>query len=261
MVSASAAFPGRPFNLRSEVWVVSQDTNPSAPSSLVGWQPWIDKTGYSPTWSGGAANRSFVIDGTLRGEDYTPGFDFRAGGPWLVLSGQSRIAHNPDGTKRIGNTGGADYALLGAAQVNSWLDLPPIATYGPPNAPVGGNIDQITKTSFVYHFVYCGGVIGDYTVQIATRSDFSDASSHNTIDGTVPFTGLKPGTEYFCRTRANNDRGSSPWGAQASARTRSGAWISDGTAWKPADVFISDGTAWKPADVLISDGTQWKPTA
>src|SRR6185312_13729835 len=114
MVSASRAFPNRPFNLRSEVWLISQDTNPSAPSSLIGWQLWIDKTGYSPTWSGsGKAHRRIVLDGVERGANYGSGFDFQSGGPWLILSGETRLAHNSDGTKSFGTDGYADYEILG----------------------------------------------------------------------------------------------------------------------------------------------------
>lgn len=263
MVSASRAFPGRPFNLRVEAWVISQDTNPAAPASLCGWQVWIDKTSYSPTWSaGGHAVRILHIDGVERGIDTTPGFDFRAGGPWLVLSGQNWIAHNSDGTKTSEFHAYADYEMLGATDIGVNLTMPPIAVYGPPNPPINGYIDNIAKTSFDYHFTDGGGVVTSYAARYATREDMSDAVQIPApLSGFVPISGLKPGTTYYVESRSGNDRGVSAWGARASARTRSGAWISDGTKWIPADVFISDGTNWKPADVLISDGTSWKPTA
>ncbi|MCC2033061.1 DUF859 family phage minor structural protein [Microbacterium allomyrinae] len=111
----SSAFPGRPFNLRENVWLIEQDI--AGNQSKLGWQLWIDKTAYSPTFSGGAANRSFYLDGVLRGSISATGFDFRGSGPWLILSGETWLAHEANGTKSFDIYAPATYDLLGSTSV------------------------------------------------------------------------------------------------------------------------------------------------
>lgn len=118
-------FPGRPFRLRENVWLKRQDI--AGNSSLVGWELWIHKNSYSPTFSGGTANRHFKLNGGDVGSRQENGFDFRGDGPWLILSGENWIGHNSDGTKNLPIEGGAEYDMLGYAQVNSSIDLPRIA--------------------------------------------------------------------------------------------------------------------------------------
>ena len=261
MVSASAPFPNRPFNLRVETWLIQQNTN--TVQSLVGWQLWIDKTGYSPTWSGsGQADRAMIFSGYTVGSSSTPGFDFNGNGPWLILSGQNWQQHNTSsGALTFAIRGAADYAILGYAQVDTSMTPPVIPTYGLPNAPINGIVTDITRNSMNYRFGYGGGKVDGYTSRwvAGETPNWANAVEVPGNDGLVQMKNLKPGTMYWFQTVAYNEKGRSPWGAAANARTLAGAWISDGTAWKPAEVLISDGTTWKPAEVMISDGSSWLP--
>lgn len=123
---ATTPFPSRPYNLRAEAWVVSQDI--ASNTTVVGWQLAIDKTGYSPTFSGsGKANRYISVNGTLY-QQIVNGFDYSGAGPWLLNNGTTTVAHNADGTKTIAITAQADYDILGTTAVISFnLALPTIA--------------------------------------------------------------------------------------------------------------------------------------
>lgn len=121
---ASSAFPNRPFQLREYVSLVQQDT--ATNRSLLAWQVWIDKLSYSPTSSGGKADRQFFLAGIKVGEILTSGFDFRGSGPWLILEGQNWIDHLPDGTQSIPVKAVGSYDILGYTEINYTLNLPTI---------------------------------------------------------------------------------------------------------------------------------------
>lgn len=117
-------FPNRPFRLRENVWLIRQDIGGNA--SLVGWELWIHKNSYSPTYSGGQAHRRMVLDGAERGSNYSNGFDFRNGDSFLILNGEAWIGHNSDGTKTFQIDGYAAYDVLGATEVHGPFTLPTI---------------------------------------------------------------------------------------------------------------------------------------
>ena len=122
----SAAFPNRPFIFRENVWFKSNEVANNR--SLVGWELWIHKTGYSPTYSDGLAARWLKLDGAFVYEYYGNGFDFRNGNDFLIATGESWIPHNSDGTKRLTIEADADFAVLGAipGTLQSAIDLPRI---------------------------------------------------------------------------------------------------------------------------------------
>ena len=122
---AEASFPSRPFNLRTDVWFVQSDIANNR--SLVGWQLVIDKRSYSPTYSGGRANRWMTLSGVYVHNVTANGFDFRNGNNFLIASGQMWIGHNADGTGAVLVAAAADYDLLGATSVGPyWVGLPTI---------------------------------------------------------------------------------------------------------------------------------------
>lgn len=106
------AFPNRPFNLRASVWLISQDITSNR--SRLGWQLWVDKVSYSPTFSGGKAHRWMTVNGGYVHENYGNGFDFRNGSNFLLGSGEVWVPHNADGTKTVPIAAAADFDILGA---------------------------------------------------------------------------------------------------------------------------------------------------
>lgn len=121
-----APFPNRPFNLRTVVWTSSQDIANNR--SYIGWQIWVDKTGYSPTFSNdGQADRSMRFDEVLVGNVDSTGFDFTGAGPWKIASGYSYITHTANGTLTFDIRAVANYAILGSTQVTT--------TYTPATIP------------------------------------------------------------------------------------------------------------------------------
>lgn len=260
----TANFPGRPFRLRDNTWVVRQEVANNR--SLIGFEMWIDKLSYSPTWSAGQADRVYYIDGAQRAANFSPGFDFQGAGPWLILNGQTWVGHNANGTKTMQVQADAVYDLLGGASIQYPMGLPTIPR-NPPPAPSPVRLDQITRTSMRYVFSSNGDggtPISRWESQLSTHPSFNSANGwvSGVIQGPSPVTrtGLRAGTEYFWRSRGVNAAGTGAWSAIISATTLSGAWISVAGAWVPAEVLISQGGAWVPGDVVISQGGAWRPT-
>lgn len=142
----SAAFPNRPFNLRDNVlWV---ETDVSNNRSKVSFQLWIDKTGYSPTWSGsGKAARWLRLDGKYVHEYYgNTGFDFRGDGPWLLASGTTWIYHNSNGAKNLLIEAAADFEILGATSLSVTIGLPTIPRASTPS--VVGGLELVPGTTY-----------------------------------------------------------------------------------------------------------------
>jgi len=256
----AARFPSRPFQLRDATSLSRQDIPNNR--SLVNWQVWIDKLGYSPTWSAdGQADRGWYANGVTMGFANNRGFDFRPAGPWLILSGQSWLTHNAQGVGSWTIFCAATYSLLGHTEFTYTLTMPTIPR-NPPPPPDPLGLDQITRNSMRYRFSSTGdggSPIIRWEFQYADNPQFSSAKQQ-TSGGTSTVTGLKPGTEYWFRSRGVNAAGTGAWSTVVSARTLSGAWISTGIEWVPAEVLISDGTTWRPGDAQISDGATWSPS-
>lgn len=256
----SAPFPNRPFQLRDNTYVVRQEVPNNR--SLVGFEVWIDKLSYSPTYSnGGVAYARWGYDGVVRA-DVNPGaYDFRGTGPWQWLGGQVWVDHNPDGSRTIQVNVGAEFTTLGTTVYSYNLALPFIAR-NPPPAPTGLSLDQITTSSMRYRFQGNGdggSAIIRWEFQYSRYADFRDNPALVTSGGTSTVSGLAAGTEYFFRSRGVNTIGAGAWSNVLSATTLSSAFISSGTQWLDADVLISDGSQWLPTDILISNGSSWLP--
>lgn len=257
----SAPFPNRPFQLRDVTTLVRQEVANNR--SLLHAEVWIDKTGTSPTWSaGGPAYTRWGWDSVVRQEANPGSFDFRGTGPWRWQAGDFWVPHNANGTKSITVNVGGDFALLGATTFDYGMVLPTIPR-NPPPATIPLTLDEITRNSMRYRFS-SGGDGGSpiirWEVQYSTSADFTTGTVLITSSGTSVVTGLKPGVMYYWRSRGVNAAGNGAWSIVMSARTLSGAWISDGTDWLPALVFISNGTDWLPANSQISTGAAWVPT-
>lgn len=133
----SSAFPNRPFNLRDNVWFMQTDVANNR--SLVGWELWIDKVSYSPTFSSGNAWRWLKLNGGFVHEYFGSGYDFRNGTSFRLANGTTWIPHNADGTKSLLIEAAADFALLGATSLSVSIPLPTIprastATFSNPSS-------------------------------------------------------------------------------------------------------------------------------
>lgn len=138
----SARFPNRPFDLREAFWVIRQDIGGN--QSLVGWQLWIDKVSYSPTFNGAQTYQRMSIDGNIVNQANWNGYDFTGNGPWLILSGENWVGHNSDGTKTFSINGYADFPTLGAVNVYSNFTLPTIPRTSNASFPNGDRFNTGT---------------------------------------------------------------------------------------------------------------------
>ncbi len=174
---------------------------------------------------------------------------------------------NHDGNGNLGfpaETYMVNAGLFGNAETGmQWPQADRIpAVPGPPSSPALSNI-QPTSITFTWGTADRGHAdIDSWGVWISSRSDF--ASDYWTT--TVPlsprsftFTGIPPGQVRYFRVNAHNGDGWGPYSTTVSARTLSGAYVSDGTTWRPCEVFISDGTAWQTGLVQVSTGSAWNP--
>lgn len=137
---ASANFPNRPFRLEENVWLISQDVANNR--SRLGWQLWIRKNSYSPTWtSNTTSGYEFFIDGARVANNTGFSYDFRNSDEMLLTQGESWITHNSDGTKTVAIAGYANVETLGYTQVESSAALPTIARASTPTFPNGSSFD------------------------------------------------------------------------------------------------------------------------
>jgi hypothetical protein len=220
---ATDNFPGRPFRLRDVTELTRQDVPNN--KSLIHWELWIDKISYSPTWSAdGKATRQYQLKGYQMGRIAGSGFDFRAAGPWKILSGDDWVTHDNDGELLMSVRGIADYDLLGLAEIEYNMRLPTIPR-DPPAAPTGEYLTDITKTSMRYRFTSNG--TGDSTLitwqyQVSRQPDFSSQNRTVNVDtGNNVVEDLTPGIVYYFRSLGQNSNGWGPWSNVLSDRTLS----------------------------------------
>jgi hypothetical protein len=168
------------------VWTVSQDI-PGNRSS-VGWEVWIDKTGYSPTLSSSTANRLMQIDGVQVGIILTTGFDFTGAGPWKILNGTNWVNHDADGTKSsFPLLASATYDLLGTTDATATGSLPAIprastATFSPSNSLTTGTSVTINtnraSTSFTHDITYSfQGATGSIATAVGASTTWTPSAT------------------------------------------------------------------------------------
>ncbi|WNN95016.1 minor tail protein [Microbacterium phage Magritte] len=122
-MATSSNFPGRPFRLEDSVWLRSQ--NVAGNYSAISAELWIRKNSYSPTWSNGASNFTFFVNGAqVAGWSFT--YDFRNSDSLRLAYVEANVGHNNDGTKAFPVDGYANVAVLGYTETHSTINLPTI---------------------------------------------------------------------------------------------------------------------------------------
>lgn len=120
---ASTNFPNRPFRLEDAQWLRGQ--NVAGNYSSISAELWIRKNSYSPTWSNGASDFTFFVNGSqVAGWTFT--YDFRNSDSLRLAYIEANIGHNNDGTKAYQMDGYANVAVLGYTDVHSTINLPTI---------------------------------------------------------------------------------------------------------------------------------------
>jgi hypothetical protein len=119
-------------------------------------------------------------------------------------------------------------------------------------------VSNLALTTATFSWVTVAGA-AEYGLYIARDAGFTDyfyaAWVGNVL--TKNITGMKEGTKYWVRSRAQNANGIGAYGAAVSFVTLSGVYYSTGTAWVLAPVYQSDGAVWSPAILSLSNGSTW----
>ncbi|HEY5786985.1 MAG TPA: fibronectin type III domain-containing protein [Microlunatus sp.] len=212
MATGIQAFPGRPFQLRIEVWYNWQ----SGASASMHVEVWVDKLSYSPTSSASGSTFQVYVDSVGLVVNYSGGFDFVNGNNFLIHSGDYAVT-----VSIYGDAGAqvyADFDILGHAQCGATYDGTALSV---PPAPSPLSLDQITLTEIRYRFNGTGSggsPIIRWEVQIDDDPAFGSAVIE-TSTGTKTHTGLAPGTKYYFRSRGVNAIGNGAWSSVLNATT------------------------------------------
>lgn len=224
-------------------------------NSVGGWALYGRKNSGTGFWSAGAQSWSVNINGQSWSGSYT--YDYRNYSLLLIASGSyARPA--------LGGNWGVSASVNMASGIGTaspsgtvWVD----GTATTPPAPTSVSIDQLMPTSVRYTFTGNGdggAGVDQWQAQIASDSAFTQNLQTVTSGGTTTFTGLTPGTTYYCRARGHNAVGWGAWANTINAMTASGAYVSVNGVWVAVPVYVSDGANWQAPRVQVSNGTSWQ---
>ena len=183
---ASANFPNRPFRLEENIWLISQDIANNR--SKVGYQLWIRKNSYSPSWTASTSS-SFTM--SLDGSVVASGnfsYDFRNSDALRLTNGETWITHNADGSKpSLPIKGTANVLTFGYTEVNSVGALPTIARASSPTFDGSATFDagstvrilmNRASTSFTHDVRWLFGTqSGTVANDVATGVDWTPSLS------------------------------------------------------------------------------------
>lgn len=210
MATGTAAFPGRPYTLRIEVWYNWQ----SGRRASVHTEVWID--GCYGSYSGAGSSFEVYVDGVGRVQRWEGGFDFRGGCNFLI--------HRSDYEVNLplnGNSGAqvyASYDVLGYAQTGATVDG---ADAVAPAAPTPIGLDEITTTSMRYRFSGNsdgGAPILEWQAQYDDDVNFGSPVTVSS-SGVTTASSLPPGTKQYWRSRGRNAVGWGAWSSVINATT------------------------------------------
>lgn len=118
-----------------------------------------------------------------------------------------------------------------------------------PSAPGGVSVGNITQTSVSVSFKDPTDTGGSAILERQIGYGTYPATPTTTVNypGPITISNLKPGTQYYFRSRTRNAVGWSPWSAATIATTIAGAFVKVGGVWKPAVPYVRVGGVWKVA--------------
>lgn len=220
-----------------------------------GWALYGDKLAGSGFWTNNPQSWSVTINGQTWSGTYT--YDYRGTGSILIASG----AYNrPALTSSFGASASVNMdSGIGNASPSGSFTATGTATTPP--APTSVTIDQLMPTSVRYIFSGNGdggSAVDQWQAQIASDAAFTQNVQTVTSSGTTTFSGLTPGTTYYCRSRGHNAVGWGAWSNTINAMTASGAYVSINGSWVPVPVLVSNGTSWTVPALKVSNGTAWQ---
>ena len=200
----------------------------------------------------GSVGWSGRINGTNVGGTVSlpAGFGTKSVGSWVAYGSQTVTFHmNATGTQGLGGPTDHSAAITRGT-------VPPA-----PGVVVASEVDTDSAKLTWGKVPDMNPAVTNYGVYVSEKSDFSTHvyQGWESTRLTKTVTGLKPGTKYYTRARAQNNLGTGPYCATTNFTTLSSVYVSDGAAWAMAELHLSDGVAWKAGIPHLSDGVAWKP--
>lgn len=205
-----------------------------------------------PSTNFGSAPWSGFINGVSVGGSF--GFGAGAGG---VTVASYSVSTTQSVSFSIGDTG--TMGIGGPATVSATITRATI-----PPAPSPYSPDQATQTSLRFRFNATGDGGAPITRSEAQYSKTVNFSTGNgpilATSGTIIFTGLEPGTDYYCRGRCVNAYGNGVWSAVMAGRTLDGGLqVGKSGSFVRTPTAVGKGASFVDTQIFIGKGGTFVP--
>jgi len=207
MATGYGAFPGRPYNLRIDVWYNWQ----SGRTASMHVNVFIEGTWGS--YSGGGSAMQVYVDSVGNVWNWSGGYDFTSGSQFHYYAGDHIVTVNANGD--AGASVNAQFDVLGSTSASTWHDgSSPL----PPNSPNTPTATNLTTTSMTLNWNIPGDNGTGIDSMLLRRYNSLAAYQNDTASERVDYgkgagdtshnvTGLTPGTPYWWVVYAHNSVG------------------------------------------------------
>lgn len=258
-------------NFTLNLTITESSTNPSANSSVVSYDLYINPPGGIESYNLTASNQTYYVKFTINGVLTTIAsgnftYDFRSPNDNVnkhIKTGTYTVTHNADGSYVLAATAQATTtnANIGDGTIASFnttltdFSRVPAAPAAPTVALNASNPMAVDITSAESAALSPAGPdLTDYEYQVSTDDATWGAAVSMGLDRAATYTSTTPGIYYF-QTRAVSSEGNGAWSPSSNVTTFSGGKVWNGSAFVPGKVQVWNGTAFVNGTVKVWDGS------